>query len=198
MLESRPSRSRPGRLGLLLALGGLAWGGCSVEKHYEILSFFFDGVPAPPSDDPSAGEAAGTGVGVAAADLIRSAHTAYRERRCAECHGTQAVFGLQTEGFADLGESICLECHADATDLARLHGPVAAGACLFCHEPHVSRYPDLLLEGSPELCLGCHQFELQGAPPTPVHEDLSRDCLDCHFGHGGDDRYFLRPEAADR
>jgi hypothetical protein len=30
-------------------------------------------------------------------------------------------------------------------------------------------------------------------PQPPEHVDLDRDCLDCHQGHGGQQRYFLKP-----
>ena len=66
-------------------------------------------------------------------------------------------------------------------------------ACLFCHEAHDSRYPKLLVDLSPSLCLQCHQPELQGGLTGPEHDDLGRDCLECHLSHGGHDRYFLRP-----
>jgi hypothetical protein len=49
---------------------------------------------------------------------------------------------------------------------------------------------------SPDLCLACHRFELLGPRQPPEHEDLDRDCLDCHLGHGGERQYFLKPSDA--
>jgi len=93
-----------------VALCGLLWGGCSLERDYAMLSFFFDGVPAPMSESEaealsSAGGASG---GSAGSSSIVSAHSAYRERRCAECHGERARFGFQTAGFSDLSERLGL------------------------------------------------------------------------------------------
>ena len=170
----------------------LVWGGCSVEKHYELLSFFFDGVPEPLPPEVQ-GLAQGAGGSRLVAGRMVSAHTAYLDRRCAACHGDQANFGFTTTGFSDLGNEACLRCHdQEAEPPAFLHGPVALGACLVCHDAHASSYPVLLVKPSPALCLDCHGPELQGATSTPVHANLSRDCLECHYGHGGEQRYLLR------
>jgi predicted CXXCH cytochrome family protein len=171
----------------------LVWGGCSVEKHYELLSFFFDGVPEPLTPEMQAlADRAGGGSRLTAGRMA-SAHTAYLDRRCVECHGDQANFGFTTTGFSDLGEQACLRCHdQEAKPPAFEHGPVALGACLVCHDAHASLYPVLLVKPSPALCLDCHDPQLGGVPSTPGHEDPSRDCLECHYGHGGERHYLLR------
>ncbi len=46
---------------------------------------------------------------------------------------------------------------------------------------------------SPDMCLSCHRFELLALRQPPEHDDLDRDCLDCHHAHGGDEKYFLKP-----
>jgi predicted CXXCH cytochrome family protein len=176
-----------GRTGALVIAGlCLAWPGCSVEKNYELLSFFFDGVP-----DPNAPVTRG---GIGTAVVIASAHSAFADRRCEACHGSTVGFGVVVTGFAELDASVCPTCHTGIADeYPRLHGPVAGGECLWCHEPHESRYPNLQAWASPELCLGCHRLELESMAQPPEHEDLARDCLDCHMAHGGEHRYFLRP-----
>ena len=179
---------------LILASGALLWAGCNVERDYKVLSFFFDGVPEP-AGAVADGQRGPTRIGdparMAATGAV-SAHSAYTERRCSECHGDRARFGFRTEGFAETTASVCADCHASALEAPRLHGPVALGACLLCHEPHVSSHPLLLVDASPALCLACHEDEMRVAAPSPGHEDLARDCLECHDGHGGDDPYFLR------
>jgi predicted CXXCH cytochrome family protein len=162
-----------------------------VEKNYSLLSFFFDGVPEP---------GAGPGVRTAGSPeapgvmAVVSAHTAFTQERCHECHGETAAFGLVATGFGGLDSQSCLPCHPDdlESDLW-IHGPVAQGECLWCHRPHESAYAYLLVKASPDLCLDCHRFELTGRRQPPEHADLDRDCLDCHLGHRGEDRYLLRP-----
>jgi predicted CXXCH cytochrome family protein len=189
-------RTRRRVLAALAVIGGGAavWSGCSVEKHYETLSFFFDGVPNPDaarttSALPGATDASGVALAVV------SQHAAYEERRCSECHGETGEFAFRVSGFSDLTSEVCMRCHADVLDEYEvIHGPVAAQECLWCHQPHESPYEDLLSYAPPKLCLDCHNLGLMGSQQIPEHMDLERNCLDCHLGHGGATRAMLRPE----
>ncbi|MHC4413764.1 MAG: cytochrome c3 family protein [Planctomycetota bacterium] len=177
-----------------LAASAVIWCGCSIEKHYDALSFFFDGVPAPGTGatDAATGRSRRQG-----APVIVSSHTAFAEARCSDCHGESVEFGLVTSGFSETSAEVCLKCHRPVLEeYPRMHGPVAAIACLWCHQPHDSVRPHLLILASPQVCLRCHGFQLKGPPRAPGHEDLDRDCLDCHHGHGGEAAYFLKPPAA--
>jgi predicted CXXCH cytochrome family protein len=179
-----------------VAIAVIVFAGCSVEKNYELLSFFFDGVPEPATGVPGAADAADAGRRPAPPRIV-SSHSAYAERRCEACHGETGGFGLVVSGFSELDSMVCRKCHGQVpAEYRRMHGPVTAQECLWCHRPHESAYPHLLAQRSPELCLGCHGFELRSLPQPPEHEDLARTCLDCHRGHGGQQRYFLRPREA--
>jgi predicted CXXCH cytochrome family protein len=70
---------------------------------------------------------------------------------------------------------------------------VAANECLWCHEAHESTNRYLLVLESPDTCLACHRFEILGPRQPPEHDDPGRDCLECHHGHGGQVKYFLKP-----
>lgn len=161
----------------------LFWAGCSVEKNYELLSFFFDGVPNPnalpivaSSGDPIAMRSSPT----------YTAHTPYLNGQCAECHGQ----GF-TMGGVDAG--VCLECHEGVQSAYRyMHGPVAFGACLLCHVPHESAYAALMKSGAREVCTQCHGVAMLSTEKTPEHTDESVSCLACHFGHGDNERFMLR------
>jgi predicted CXXCH cytochrome family protein len=198
MTASRRSSSGRGRaggrrggLGVGLLLAAATWGGCSVEEHYALLSVFFDGVPDP---NQKAGVGRRTGGGL----VIQSAHTAFADRRCSECHGETGRFTFSVSGFTGLDGTVCLRCHADVpSEHEHMHGPVAAKACLWCHDPHESQFEHLLKTTSPAMCLDCHQFHLDGQFQIPEHEDLERDCMDCHDPHGGIDRFFLKPPEAE-
>lgn len=157
--------------------------GCSVQKHYDLLSFFFDGVP-----DPR--------LVASGADAVRFAketggvfytHLPYAQEQCGACHTD-----LSGESITSVDSAVCLKCHASVVDAyPMMHGPVAAGACLFCHAPHESTIAPLIRVAGPQLCSQCHGPTFMGAPTSPVHADLQRDCRDCHGGHGGSARYFL-------
>ncbi len=179
-------RRAPGAL-LALPLLVCIWAGCSVEKHYEMLSFFFDGVP-----DPFAPLGAGLGSGGQRMPGVKYfTHDPFAQNACLECHRSPSQFSMSWED-----SSMCLRCHEDIkSGYAYLHGPVAGDACLWCHAPHESTIRPLLRVGGAELCLQCHGLEMESAPPIPEHEDLARDCMDCHHAHGGDDRFFMRDTA---
>lgn len=188
----RMIRRRRRVLAVVLAGAGLAtaaWTGCSVEENYETLSFFFDGVP-----DPNAPSRVIRSGGDNVQLAIVSQHSAFEERRCEECHADSGEFGFVVSGFGELSSETCMKCHMDVFDEHdTLHGPVAQNECLWCHDPHESVHPHLMRSASPPLCLGCHSLELRDGPLIPEHEDLDRDCLDCHSGHGGPDTRFLKP-----
>ena len=188
MGRSPASTRRPAKIWFLtmssLMLGAILWAGCSPEKNYEVLSFFFDGVPDP--NAPLLPTASGE---VLRRSPTYSIHKPFQEERCAECHGSRFNLGPQDSG-------ICLKCHEEVTTQQPLmHGPVVAGACLWCHSAHESAYA-YLLKGEPRnVCTGCHDASLLGTERVPAHADQTQSCLECHYGHGGTRRYFLRDDA---
>lgn len=167
----------------------LLWSGCTVTaENYPLLSMFFDGVP-----DPNA-PMGGTDGGKTQVDIRRSPtytiHKPYAEDKCAECHSSRFRLGRDNS-------SICLKCHEPVTsEHPRMHGPVAAGACLWCHIPHESAYAHLLRDLSRPVCTQCHVEGLLSSETVPAHADAARECLECHFGHGGDNAKFLREPGA--
>ena len=111
---------------------------------------------------------------------------------------TRHQFAAQPEMIAVL----CLQCH-DEDDFKGtiVHGPVSAGQCVACHNPHAAEQAKLLREPIPGLCLTCHDTQLTDAqgdtlPPTKrLFEDAEAqhhppfaagDCGDCHRPHAAD------------
>lgn len=171
--------------------GVLAVVGCSVDKHYEVLSFFFDGVP-----DPNKKAEGQSITGARAVDIRESptysVHKPYAENQCNECHSSRLRLSKSDS-------SVCLKCHAGTTtEHAVMHGPVAVGACLWCHEPHESANASLLQRPGRGVCVTCHEAGLLNATRVAAHADDSRSCLECHFGHGGERAYFLREVITNR
>jgi len=88
----------------------------------------------------------------------------------------------------------CLSCH-DRKDFTNkvTHEPVAIGTCLSCHNPHVSRYANLLQEQVKDLCYSCHTEaaaeQLQGVVHNPV---LQGECLGCHNPHASSQTALLK------
>ncbi len=170
-------------LGAPLLLAG--WPACTVTKdNYKALSFWFDGVPDPNAPnavvDPVTGEIRSY--------VSLSVHDPFAREQCDECHR-----GRLRLSRAD--SDPCLRCHEGiATEHAYTHGPVAAGACLWCHDPHESARPHLLRDADRALCTQCHAPELLDVHRVPAHADPDRACLECHTGHGGPRPYLLRAD----
>lgn len=167
---------------LCVLASSLVWAGCSIERNYATLSFFFDGVPNP--------EAKARAAALLTADMRASAtytlHKPFAEEQCAECHTGKLK-------ITDRDSQMCMKCHADApTKYVKMHGPVAAAACLWCHSPHESAEAHLLRKPARQVCAQCHDQTLLSAERVPAHADAQVSCLDCHNGHGGPASMFLK------
>lgn len=183
--------------------GGPAWiilflllASCEQEGRHKVLTFFFDGVPplggaaaASKSSDPN-----GTTAGTAPVENW-SVHEPVKD--CTQCHGRQPRrgFSSKVQLVAEVPQ-LCHQCHSKFTALEGwVHGPVAAGDCLLCHNPHRTRTEFLLKKPIPELCYQCHEaraIHLIDKHSQPSHAH----CTDCHDGHASVTKPLLRPAVA--
>ena len=181
-------------VGLLLMVAGMAALGIVVgcggtpQERYRVLSFFFDGVPDP--DAPSRVVTNETGQKVVAATHIVSQHKPYLENRCPVCHNSP---NGEVQDF-ELAYNACVTCHKQvSSEKPWMHGPVARGQCKWCHTGHMSTEAALLRDTPINVCTQCHDSQLLGNNP-PEHLDGQTSCLQCHYGHGAQGRYFLKPQ----
>ena len=128
----RPSRDAPILVAALLALA-LASGCMSPERRYRVLSFLFDGVPAP---------------GAVAPEEPATAAAARKKRTTPARSRPRAPLFVRHEP-----DELCWDCH-DSEDFEGdvVHGPFAAGECTGCHSPHKSRFDYLLLSKGSAIC----------------------------------------------
>jgi predicted CXXCH cytochrome family protein len=85
-------------------------------------------------------------------------------------------------------EQLCLQCHVfphSATDY--VHGPLAAGGCTVCHEPHSSPNRYLLVSDSEAFCFHCHDRERMRD-----HAGGEPRCTSCHDAHMSAKKFLLR------
>ncbi|MCC7147061.1 MAG: hypothetical protein IT443_11505 [Phycisphaeraceae bacterium] len=192
--------------------------GCSPEKKYRVLSFFFDGVPVPPGMEEAQAQTQPVvgpwGIKMdpndpRAAEFVRAAaeaneptqqpttaeepkieylHAPYRDRLCIECHA-----GSDSYQAPKAGAEVCAQCHAtqSKTEVSDwVHGPVNSGDCLQCHLPHKSNYRSLLTMDQPALCFTCH--DRAGVLEQAYHEQaLEGLCTRCHDPHSAGNRLLL-------
>ena len=174
--------------------------GCDPVVRHKVVSTIFDGVPNPPPPEQVCAEYADMKVaelrdelsGKKAAELEKktgkgSEHPPYAEKKCDDCHNK-----TKDSGFVTAKEDLCYTCHTGFIKGPFVHGPVAAKACLYCHEPHNSNFPSLLKKNPVELCASCH---LEKRSASAMHDAVAQKkmgCPDCHGPHYGKAPYFLK------
>jgi len=98
----------------------------------------------------------------------------------------------------------CMKCHDNVLGGKFKHGPVDAGLCSLCHNPHASPNPAWLRKSSWDLCATCHTSQAMGrhvvagyvkssSHPTRGKRDPSRpgkrmSCSSCHEPHSSEAR----------
>ena len=187
-------RIRPASFGLtLLVFFGVFLVSCDDVDRHEALTFFFDGVPPlgpeglqGESLDPNSPELAQ--MGQAPAWYVHEPR-----KDCSICHGErkQRSFSSQTYLTAPVPK-LCYNCHTDYTVSALfVHGPVAVGQCLFCHNPHKSKIEHLLIAPEPGLCYQCHDIDTIELMAAHLLKQLST-CTDCHNAHASSTKGLLK------
>ena len=174
-------------------------GGCSAVSRHEILSTIFDGVPSYPPPEEFCRDYHENSKGAGGKDLPAkdqvgesggsqsSRHQPYEEKRCDDCHDKTKEGGLVTAKI-----ELCFQCHKDFIKGSYVHGPVAVGDCLACHEPHTSRYASLLKADKNQICSVCHREKRLS---IALHDKVSErqiSCSDCHDPHYGSASYFMK------
>lgn len=91
---------------------------------------------------------------------------------------------------------LCKKCHEVKNQLKYLHGPVAAGSCTVCHDPHGQTNRYFLVAEEEKLCLHCHsekEILLHFIDKSRENINLLREkgCIYCHDPHQSDRKYLL-------
>ncbi len=166
---------------------------CDVKKNYNILSFFFDGVPNPVERINTSKTIELDSTKIKRHNLVLKKtqpnfifHKPFKQRKCSKCHNVSKGFSL-TKTLPEL----CYSCHKNfVKKLVFVHGPVDSGYCSKCHHPHKSKNEYMLLKTGKALCLQCHNRS--DVIKNKIHKDLeSKGCISCHNPHGSKVKYFL-------
>jgi predicted CXXCH cytochrome family protein len=187
-------RIKPVTIGLmLLVFFGVFFLSCDEVERHKTLTFFFDGVPPlgqeglqEESLEPNSPELAQMG-------QTPTWYVHEPRKDCSICHGKhkQRSFSSQMYLTAPVPK-LCYDCHTDYTVSAPfVHGPVAVGQCLFCHNPHKSKIEHLLNEPEPGLCYLCHDINTIELIAAHLPKQLSA-CTDCHNPHASSAKALLK------
>jgi predicted CXXCH cytochrome family protein len=159
--------------------------GCEANTRYQVLSYFFDGVPLPAGMAAQTGNPKDQAAGKAAAGLSAhpSRHGPFDAKMCDACHDKNTNKLLLPK------EELCLKCHTFPSP-RRQHGPVVSGGCLVCHDPHSSSNQYLLVAEAKDFCMYCH--EKNDIFSHEAHRSSDTACTVCHNAHGSDNDFLLR------
>lgn len=130
------------------------------------------------------------------------------ENLCQDCHNTHAS---DTPKLLKSDQTtLCLSCHDKAipatpeqlrnikeeiTDKPHMHAPLTEEGCSGCHNPHGSRYPDLLNGNYPDsvyapfqkesysFCFTCHDDQLVLVRETEDATGFRNGTINLHFLH---------------
>jgi len=187
------SRTIPISVGLLLLIWlEILLVSCDQVKHRDVLTFLFDGV-TPPAPEGFEGVPFEPNEALGQSDQAPAWYVHEPCKDCTNCHDTQRQ--SRSPGQAYLVAPVpglCYDCHDDLTVSAKfVHGPVAVGQCLFCHQQHKSRIEHLLIKALPDLCYLCHDVANIVAIPAHLTERPSL-CTDCHDPHVSLERPLLK------
>ena len=111
---------------------------------------------------------------------------------CENCHDSESPDETKARELSRQVPKLCFRCHEDESKTyPYVHGPVAVGQCLFCHNPHKSMHAHLLNQDATELCALCHAR--RGLRSIEDHLEPSNiQCLECHNSHASTARFLLK------
>jgi predicted CXXCH cytochrome family protein len=117
-----------------------------------------------------------------------------------EAPATLSIYQTIAETQSQIKSCVTSGCHGEYQELSNVHGPVALGMCLSCHEIYEDTTPYEggddhwfdLVENDGNLCLKCHDTV---ANEAFVHYPIRRNkCIACHDPHGSDNPGMMRHE----
>jgi predicted CXXCH cytochrome family protein len=190
------------RLFVLIAAAGTILSllySCDPENRHKVLTFFFDGVPPLHQQSETGNEI--TGEPNTPGEQVVREGTKIRKvilehapiKNCDNCHieSSRKNFSLQAKLNEPLPQ-LCFRCHTQYDNLTGwVHGPVAVGHCLACHNPHRSQEIHLLHEPQPDICYRCHKKSVVELIAGHAEENTAQ-CSRCHEAHASENRRLLK------
>jgi predicted CXXCH cytochrome family protein len=167
---------------------------CDEEERYKTMTFFFDGVPPLEGQDVNDVNSLDKGERQLAQGKMPAFTVHEPSKVCANCHDMTKIPRWATPEFIKEPLQLCYDCHPGSNysgSVDYVHGPVAVGDCMRCHNPHRSKQKYLLKLPVPDVCHQCHEkADIESIAEHSV--ELLSECLECHVGHSSSERGLLR------
>jgi predicted CXXCH cytochrome family protein len=120
-------------------------------------------------------------------------HSGVKSMNCKDCHKFRRGkfdFKRNVPARADCTTSKCHDNKMAKQEY--VHGPVGAGVCISCHNPHGSFRTKQLARDDRTLCLVCHQAKEEEFNKKVVHPPVEEGCTTCHDPHQSAKRFQLK------
>ena len=122
-------------------------------------------------------------------------HAGTTDMVCKECHRFRNGKFDFSRNIPARSDCTSAKCHANAkANMEYVHGPVGAGVCISCHNPHGSFYRNQLARSDRELCMVCHQAKQEEFSKKVIHPPVEEGCTTCHDPHQSPVRFQLKEE----
>jgi predicted CXXCH cytochrome family protein len=176
-----------------LVLSAVFVGSCDDVARHRVLDYFFDGVPPLGQDPFEAGPLDPNTQQFDQMGQVSAWHVHEPRKDCTNCHRKRRGGGFSAQTYLTAPvPMLCYGCHPNYTTTGPIvHGPVAVGQCLFCHNPHKSKIEHLLKKPEPDLCYLCHDQSMIELIPAHLPQQTSA-CTDCHEPHAGSTKALLK------
>ena len=114
------------------------------------------------------------------------------EGQCEDCHNLKGG----SPGYQNIIPSATCQtgqCHPKMGKDKFVHGPVGAGTCIVCHNPHGSPNKGMVTRQGGQMCYICHEAEKEKFKGKVVHYPVAEgDCTGCHDPHQSKTKYQLK------
>jgi predicted CXXCH cytochrome family protein len=120
-------------------------------------------------------------------------HAGFKAMNCKECHRFRRDAYDFSRNVPAPADCTTADCHGNKMASEQfVHGPVGAGVCISCHNPHGSFRKNQLARDDRGLCLVCHQAKEEEFAKKVVHPPVEEGCATCHEPHQSPLRFQLR------
>ncbi|MDW7774427.1 MAG: cytochrome c3 family protein [Desulfobulbaceae bacterium] len=120
-------------------------------------------------------------------------HSGMKQMDCKECHRFRRGQYDFTRNVPAASDCTTAKCHGNTmANKQFVHGPIGAGVCISCHNPHGSFRVQQLARDDRSMCMICHQDKEEDFNKKVVHAPVAEGCTVCHDPHQSDKRFQLK------
>lgn len=120
-------------------------------------------------------------------------HAGVKAMDCKECHRFRRGTYDFSRNVPAASDCTTAKCHGNKMATEQyVHGPVGAGVCISCHNPHGSFRKNQLARDDRSLCMVCHEAKAEEFKKKVVHPPVEEGCSTCHEPHQSPLKFQLR------